>query len=378
MQLPPFLLDQWLEQKFHADPPIEYDLASSTGPVWTLRELLALDGGETGDRLADIALSYTSPAGTPELREAIGRMHGVGPEHVQVVTGGAEGLLLLFYLAAEPGANVVLPEPAFPTNVSLAESLGIDVRRYRLRAENGFRIDPDEVRRQIDERTKFVLVNSPHNPTGAVLSDSEIEALHDECAARGVGFVSDEVYHPIYHGPETRSASRLEHAIVLGDMSKALCLSGLRTGWLIDRDARRRAQYTNARSYFTVSNTAIGERLAALAIRQRDAIYGRARTVAQANLVLLDRFFAEFAGELRWVRPPGGMTAFPWLADGTDGREFCRRIAKHGVLLAPGDCFGMPAHFRIGFAASGEKFASGLERLASAMRTRLGAAGGIR
>jgi aspartate/methionine/tyrosine aminotransferase len=61
------------------------------------------------------------------------------------------------------------------------------------------------------------------------------------------------------------------------------------------------------------------------------------------------------------------MTAFPWLADGGDGREFCRRIARHGVLLAPGDCFGMPNHFRIGFAASGEKFADGLDRLAAAI-----------
>jgi aspartate/methionine/tyrosine aminotransferase len=62
------------------------------------------------------------------------------------------------------------------------------------------------------------------------------------------------------------------------------------------------------------------------------------------------------------------MTAFPWLADGSDGREFCRRMARHGVLLAPGDCFGMAPHFRIGFAASGEKFSLGLDRIAAAMR----------
>jgi aspartate/methionine/tyrosine aminotransferase len=76
---------------------------------------------------------------------------------------------------------------------------------------------------------------------------------------------------------------------------------------------------------------------------------------------------------LRWVRPAGGMTAFPWLADGSDGREFCRRMARHGVLLAPGDCFGMPAHIRIGFAASGEKFAPALERLDTALAGRAAA-----
>jgi len=374
MRLSTFLLDEWLEQKFHADPPIEFDLGSSTGPVWTLRELLALEGDGANERLLDTALSYTSPAGTLELRDAIASMEGVEPDHVQIVTGAAEALLLLFYLAAEPGANVVLPSPCFPTNDALAESLAIEIRRYHLRAENGFRIDADEIRRLVDRNTRFVLVNSPHNPTGAVLSDAEMESLDDFCRERGVPFVSDQVYHPVYHGPGMQSAARLAHATVLGDLSKALCLSGLRTGWIIERDAARRRRFTNARSYFTVSNTALGERLAALAIRHSEAIYGRARRIAQQNLALLDAAFAEFASVIRWVRPAGGMTAYPWLADGGDGREFCRRLARHGVLMAPGDCFGMPAHFRVGFAASGEKFAAGLERFSALLRSR--AAGG--
>ncbi len=366
MRLAPFLLDEWLAQKFSADPPIEFDLGSSTGPVWTLGELLALEDADPGQFL-DVPLSYTSPRGTSELREEIARMQGVEPEQVQIVTGASEALLALFYDAAEPDANIVLPDPAFPANRALAASLGIEVRSYRLRAENAFRVDLDEVRGLIDGNTRFLLVNSPHNPTGAVLTDAEMESLHDFCAGRGVAFVSDEVYHPIYHGPETRSAARLPHATVLGDFSKALCLSGLRTGWVVERDRARRERFTTARSYFTVSNTALGERLAALAVRQREAIYGRARRVAQANLALLDRLMADHADLLRWVRPAGGMTAFPWLHDGGDGRELCRRMLGHGLLLSPGDCFGMPAHFRIGFAASGEKFAPALGRFAAAL-----------
>src|SRR4051794_5889194 len=373
MQLARFLLDEWLAQKFSADPPIEYDLGSSTGPVWKLGELLALEGMDPRE-LLDTALSYTSPRGSTELREEIARMHGLEPDHIQIVTGAAEALLSLFYLAAEPGANVVLPDPAFPANTVLADSLGIEVRRYHLRAENGFAIDHDEVRGLVDANTRFLLVNSPHNPTGAVIGEKEMESLHDLCVERGVGFVSDEVYHPIYHGATMRSAARLPHATVLGDFSKALCLSGLRTGWIVERDPARREQFTNARSYFTVSNTALGERLAALAIRQREAIYERARRIAGENLALLDALMASHSDVLRWIRPAGGMTAFPWLTDGSDGREFCRRMAAHGVLLAPGDCFGMPSHFRIGFAASGDKFAAGLGRVGAAMARR--AAGG--
>src|SRR6185369_211013 len=228
MQLPPFLLDHWLDQKFSADPPIEYDLGSSTGPVWSLRELLALAGDHATEPLLDTALSYTTPAGSTELREAIAKLEGVDPGEVQVVTGAAEALLILFFLAAEPDANVVLPRPGFPTNSALTESLKLESRCYTLRPENEFRIDLDEIRGLVDRNTRIVLVNSPHNPTGSVISESEMETLHDFCAGRGIQLVSDQVYHPIYHGAGMRSAVRLPHATVLGDFSKALCLSGLR------------------------------------------------------------------------------------------------------------------------------------------------------
>ncbi len=356
MELSTFLLDRWLEQKSAPDSPIKYDLASSTGPVWTLRELLALAGTGEQERLLDTRLFYTSPSGTPELRQAIAELQSVDANDVQVVTGAAEALLMLFFSAAEPGVNVVLPNPGFPTNTALPESLKIEMRFYNLRRENGFHIDLDEVRSLTDRNTRIVLVNSPHNPTGAVLSDQEMENLHDFCAGRKIQFVSDEVYHPIYHGTELRSAARLPHATVFGDFSKALCLSGLRVGWIVERDAERRERYLNMRSYFTVTNTAVGERLAVLALQHREAIYSRARRVAQSNLALLDQVFAEHADILRWIRPGGGMTAFPWLADGSDAREFCRRLAQRGVLMAPGDCFGMPSHFRLGFATSGDKF----------------------
>jgi aspartate/methionine/tyrosine aminotransferase len=367
MKLAPFLLDQWLSQKLSMDPPIEFDLGSSTGPIWTLREVLSLGGD--AEELLDTKLFYTPPAGSVELREELARMEGVEPEDILVMTGAAEALLILFHLAAEPGANVVLPHPGFPANEAVAASLGLEIRHYTLRAADGFQINPDEIRHLVDHDTRLVLVNSPHNPTGAVLSEAEMDALHAFCAERDVRFVCDEVYHPIYHGPMMRSASRLPHATVLGDFSKALCLSGLRIGWMVERDHRRREEVLNARSYFTVSGTALGERVAALAARHRESIYERARHVAQANLALLDPLFATHADILRWVRPAGGMTAFPWLASGVNAREFCRSLAQRGVLIVPGDCFGMPAHFRIGLAASGDRFRSAIERFTAFLET---------
>jgi aspartate/methionine/tyrosine aminotransferase len=359
MKLKPFLLDIWLDQYEHH---IDFDLAASTGPKWTVRELLALADEETRDLFLNHKLTYSRPAGSDRLREAVAQMQNVPVEAVQIVTGASEALVTLMWLAAEPGANVILPLPGFTTFSALPESLGIETRFYRVRRENGFRIDPDEIRRLADSNTKLILINSPHNPTGATISDGEMEALHDFTAERRIQLVSDEVYHPIYHGKPTKSAARLPHATVIADLSKAFSIPGVRTGWMIEHDAQRRKQYWNARAYFSISNTTTGEILSEIAIRSRDAVLGKAQETATRNLKLLGRFMTDHRDQLGWIPPQGGMTAFLWLTNGENARSFCQAATEDGILLAPGDCFDVPSHFRLGFAASGDNFSKALDR----------------
>jgi aspartate/methionine/tyrosine aminotransferase len=370
MQLKPFLLDAWIDRYEH---DIEFNLAASTGPAWTVNEILALGDDATRHQFLNHKLVYGHPAGAPGLREAIAEMQGVPVEAVQIVTGASEALVVLMWLAAErdakSGANVIIPMPGFTTFSALPESLGLDVRYYRVSRENGFRIDPDEIRRLADAKTKLILVNTPHNPTGAVMGDDEMESLHDFAAERGIQLVSDEVYHPIYHGRQPKSAARLPHATVIADLSKAFSIAGVRTGWMIEHDAERRQQYWTARAYFSICNTTTGEILAETAIRRRDVVLGRAQATASRNLRLLEDFMAEHHDVLGWIPPQGGMTAFPWLVSGEDTHAFCEAAAERGVLLAPGDCFDMPSHFRLGFAAAGENFAKALDRLGVFVRS---------
>lgn len=366
MQLKPFVLDVWLDQYEHG---IEFNLAASTGPTWTVNDILALADDETRHRFLNHKLVYSHPAGADSLREAIAEMQRVPIESVQIVTGASEALVALMWLAAEPGANVIIPLPGFTTFSALPQSLGLETRFYRVRRENGFRIDPDEIKRLADSKTKIILVNSPHNPTGATISDDEMQALHDFTAERGIQLVSDEVYHPIYHGRQTKSAARLPHATVIADLSKAFSIAGVRTGWMIEHDAQRRQQYWNARAYFSISNTTTGEILSEIAIRKRDVVLGKAQETATRNLKLLERFMADYRDVLGWIPPQGGMTAFPWLLSGEDARPFCQAAAEQGILLAPGDCFDVPSHFRLGFAAAGENFSTALDRLGAFVKS---------
>jgi len=360
MQLKPFLLDMWLDAYEHG---IEFNLAASTGPSWTVNDLLALAGEEERLRFLNHRVVYSRPAGADSLRAAIAQMQSVSVESVQIVTGASEALLILMWLAAEPGANVVVPLPGFTTFTALPESLGLETRFYRIRKENDFRIDVEEVKKLADTRTKLILVNSPHNPTGATVSDAEMENLHEFTSGRGIQLVSDEVYHPIYHGRETKSAARLPQATVIHDFSKAFPLAGVRTGWMIEHDPKRRQQYWNARAYFSISNNTAGEMLAEIAMRKRDIVLKKTQAAASQNLQRLDRFMAEHRETLGWIRPQGGMTAFPWLIGAENARLFCQVAAERGILLAPGDCFDVPSHFRLGFAASGEEFPRALDRL---------------
>ena len=366
MQFKPFLLDAWLDTYEHG---IEFNLAASTGPTWTVNDILALAGEEERHRFLNHKLVYSRPAGADTLREAIAEMQGVPVDAVQVVTGASEALVAMMWLAAEPGANVIIPLPGFTTFSALPQSLGLDTRFYQVHRENNFCIDVGEIKRLTDAKTKLILVNSPHNPTGATISDADMEELHAFTAQRGIQLVSDEVYHPIYHGRKTTSAARLPHATVIHDLSKAFSIAGVRTGWMIEHDAKRRQQYWTARAYFSICNTTTGEILAEIAIRKRNVILKKTQESANRNLQILDRFMVQHRDVLGWIPPQGGMTAFPWLVSGEDARPFCQAAADRGILLAPGDCFDVPAHFRLGFAAANEDFARALDRLGELVKS---------
>jgi aspartate/methionine/tyrosine aminotransferase len=380
MRIPPFLLDQWLATYEFASPPIRYNLASSTGPRWTLGDLLSLGDGTGLKELGDLRLSYAPPQGVEALRKQVAALHDVDPDWVVITTGASEALSALYCLASEPGASITLPFPAFPAMPVMARAWGLNVATYALDRADGFRQSAERVLAAVGESTRLVLVNTPHNPTGSVMSQTELARLAANLEQRLIPLVVDEVYYPLYHSaPPSASAAKLSNTIVVGDLSKALSLPGLRVGWLIDRDARRRERLIDLRSYFTISGSPLTEAIAAHALANRAEILGRLRAVAAANLVALKDFMSAHEDILDWVPPAGGTTVFPWLRDGSDARELCVALAKAGVLFAPGYCFDAREHFRLGFGAQAEGFAQALNIVSDTLRApRLSAVAGAR
>jgi aspartate/methionine/tyrosine aminotransferase len=358
MDLPPFLLDHWLARYEFATPPIRYNLASSTGPKWALKELLAI--GDEVLSLDDLKIGYAPPEGSAELRAALGAFLGVDPDWVVVTTGASEAVSILFCLAAKPLGNVLMPRPAFGAFPAMARAWGMGTRHYTLSRECGFRASPDAVVAATNPQTAIVLVNTPHNPSGSVAPREEIEAIAGGLAERGIPLIVDEVYHPLYFGAPQKTAAPIANVNVMGDMSKAMSLAGLRIGWLIEHDSERRKKIVDARGYFTISSSPLLEKLAAHALINSGAVLDRLSDVATANLDALARTMERVSDVLGWVRPEGGTVCFPWFRDGRNSRPFCERLAAAGVLVAPGDCFKMPDHMRVGFGAQAEGFSDAL------------------
>jgi aspartate/methionine/tyrosine aminotransferase len=196
-----------------------------------------------------------------------------------------------------------------------------------------------------------VFVNTPHNPAGSIMPANEQRKLAQMLAARGIPLIVDEVYHPLYHGAPVASAANLPNTIVLGDFAKALSMPGLRIGWVVDADPQRREALLDLRSYFTISCSPLSEAIGAHVLAHAGEVFARLQAVSGANLALLAKFMHEHREVLGWAPPAGGTTCFPWLRDGRDARPLCELLAREGVLVAPGDCFDMPAHFRIGVGA---------------------------
>jgi aspartate/methionine/tyrosine aminotransferase len=367
MKLVPFLLEEWLAK--YRDTAAHH-LGMSTGPKWTLAELRALMTDAERAAFDSAALAYCPTQGREPLRAALASMYGADAEEIVVFNGGSEALLALFFVAAEPRTNVVVPTPAFAPFMEIPTALGVETRRYELRLENGFALDVDEIVRLTDARTKLIMVNTPHNPSGALAAEDAIRELDSFAQRRGIALVVDEVYHPIYHGPPARSTGEYSRATVLGDFSKSFSLPGVRIGWLLERDPQRRRELSNAHSYFTTSTGMLGELLAETAVRNRETIWNRARSVSAQNLAALEEWCTAHEEQLEWLRPRGSMTAFPRLRGVPDARPFCVAAAERGVLVAIGEAFGAPAHFRIGFGLVMPRYREALGILSDVIASR--------
>lgn len=332
---------------------VKHQLSASDVEPYSLRELLALADDETTQLWDRLALGYTESAGHPLLRaEIAGLYRQLEGAHVLVVAGAEEGIFLSMHALLRAGDEAVVVTPAYQSLHAVARSIGARVQAVELRAEQRWELDPEHIARAVTPRTRVIVINFPHNPTGAHIAPDVQRRLIDIADSVGAVLLSDEVYRGLeYRGEQSLSpaADLSETAVSLGVMSKSFALPGLRIGWLATRNVALLDRIARLKDYTTICASAPSEVLALMALRARDRVLERSREIVGRNLSIASDFFAPRGQAVDWIPPRAGSVGFPRFTR-RNADDVSRALAeRHGVLLIPGSVFGgYPSHFRLG------------------------------
>jgi aspartate/methionine/tyrosine aminotransferase len=365
MRIAEFALERYFARWEFA---VEHLLCASDVQAMAMADLLALADEETRSMWDGLTLGYTESTGHPLLRHEIASLYeGLDADDVLVFAGAEEAIFCLANVMLGPGDHAIVTWPGYQSLYEVARATGADVTLHELREDAGWAIDRDLLRQEITPRTKLIVVNAPHNPTGMLpdrASFDDVVAIADEAGAH---LLVDEVYRFLEFDEADRlptGADASEHGISLGVMSKSFAMAGLRIGWLATRDREVLTRCSSFKDYTTICSAAPSEVLALIGLRARDTVLARSREIVAANLDRLDPFFDEWADRFSWVRPRGGSVGFPRLTvPGVSIDEWAAELVEaEGVLLLPGSQFGYGGnHFRLGFGRTDLPVA--LERL---------------
>ncbi|WP_433234918.1 capreomycidine synthase [Actinomadura nitritigenes] len=359
MRLPRAPLEDWLRDYYFTTSA---DISCSGTEAFSFSELRELLGIEVSD-LDSVVFRDSASYGMPALRAAIAQRWGDGDaRRVMATNGSSEALFLVMMALLTPGDEIVAVEPAYHSLVSIADGIGCRIVPWSLEFERGFEPDLDRLRSLLSPATRMLVVNFPHNPTGTTVDADTQRAIIELAESHGCYVVWDSVFAELtYDAPPLPDASLLgEQVITFGSLSKSYGLPGLRVGWCFG-PPEVLAQCMILRDYTTLALSPLIELVALRAIEGGDRLLHPRITQARRNLDLLSEWVLQNEGRVEWVRPRGGVTAFPRFPDVTDMNAFCHRLMdEHGTLLVPGTCFNRPEHVRLGFGGPTEELQRGL------------------
>ncbi|MCH3957091.1 MAG: aminotransferase class I/II-fold pyridoxal phosphate-dependent enzyme [Olsenella sp.] len=312
---------------------------------------------------------YPPNNGFPWLREAICAWEAkrgvtLSPGNVIVTDGATEALFCAMTTLLNPGDEVIIPAPAFLLYDSLVRlSRGIPVELDTTPSD--FQTDPSALLRAITPRTKAIVITSPNNPTGCVLSRQSMDAVAEAARMHSFYVICDDVYGELCYEPDCRRFSALypelaEQVVVVNSFSKPWAMTGWRLGW-VGAGEKVAAAMSKVHQYAVSSVPAFLQHAAVEALGtdttpMRDS-YRKRRDITLGALAGMG---------LPNVTPGGAFYAFPSIEGlGLSSEEFCERaITEAGVALVPGSCFGGEGHVRLSYATDEKTLVTGLERLA--------------
>ena len=335
-----------------------------------------------GDYLADLdpnlPLDWSGQSfyGLPALREKVlarTGTHSCSSEDVLITAGTAEANFLAISQLVQPGDEMVVDVPGWPQPLVLGEAIGADVKRLQRREEEGWRFDLGELEDLVGPKTRLIFICNPNNPTGQVLTESELRSVVAIAERVGAYVLCDEVYAGLeWTGdPIPRVANYYERGISTGSVSKVLGLQGLRTGWMICRDKKLLFDAMVLREDTSEIMNIMGEAIADIALREDryDAAVAVARESGRRNLGLVDDWINK-RSELSWQAPAAGLIGFCRIDTGISADELAQHLIAepYRTFVMPGSAYDKTQHLRLGVGGGADaNIEDALERLGRAL-----------
>jgi len=330
---------------------------------------------DIGVELPDLVLFYGDHVGHPGFRERIATESGahVTPDDVLVTAGAAHALFIIATTLLEPGDHVVVVRPNYATNIEVPRSIGADISYYDLTFEEGYAVDVDRLAGMVTERTRYVNLTVPHNPTGQMISRTELEAVVAVVERTGTRLLMDETYREMTYGEMLPVAAALStRAISVSSLSKTYGIPGIRMGWLVCRDDELMYRFLSAKEQIGICNSVVDEEIAAQTFARREewltTVGGSIADALGAVKSWIDR-----EELMEWIEPRGGVVCFPRIKPEVevDVDAFYRLLlSDHGTYVGPGHWFEQSRRsMRIGFGwPTPDELRKGLAGISAALR----------
>jgi len=328
-----------------------YNLSDASGATATLQDILSKDEITA---LASIPLLYGSVEGGIDLRAGIYNLYErlypqLGVDHITVLSGTAESLFSIMACILEPGDEVIGMLPCYPSLSDLPVCFGSSFKSVELKAENCWQPSIEDFSAQISERSKAIVINSPHNPTGMLLDQDFVDSLIALCEHYGLYLISDDVFaFSDFSGIGSQfNVLKYEKAILTNVLSKTFGLPGVRIGWVMTGNEELTESIRNLKTYNSICQSQLDERVACFLMQKADALIKRNNEIVRENIELFDSFVAS-NDSLSWHKPDAGMLGLVHSSEPL--KPLLDSWFEKGVLALPGELFGIKGdYFRVGF-----------------------------
>jgi len=356
MKFKPFALEQ---DQSNWEQIVDFNLTESGVHPMRLDELLA-DSPQSIDELLATEINYPHVNGIPALRENIARLYpGAGVENVLVTVGAAEANMLIVQTLMQTGDELLTQTPTYKQVWGLALNAGHVVKTFRLLSGAGWALDVDDLAANVSAHTKIIALVNPNNPTGAILTKAEMDAVVNAADSVGAWILADEVYRGAERLREDETPSffgRYDKVLTLGSMSKAYGLPGLRVGWVVGppdtiEELWRRHEYA------TIAASVLSNYLAthALSPEVRPRILKRTRDYIRRGYPILETWMEDQDGLFSYVPPQASAVTFINYHLDIDSNALMEKLCREAsVFVGSGDSFGMEKHLRVAFGQEKE------------------------